>query len=326
MKHTIQWAINLLRNHGYEIRKDTIPENILSTPWSTVCRFLTAKGFVYLKKVPPALALEPQVIKILAETFHADVPFVIANNDQENCFLMEDVGTPLYEFFKQHGFDTALFLQFIQHYSQTQIKTADKIELFLNIGVPDWRLEKLPTLYQSLISQEQLLIDDGLTPEEVKKLQALKPKFTAICDKLAQYKIPNTFCHGDFHDKNILINSNTKKTTLIDLGEVVITHPFFSLLNCMHRIKENYSLSDNQYQSLKEKCLSNWIAFESEKSLSEIFLLIEKCWSIHSVFGEYRLLKSVDQKAYHDLKREGRISRNLQYWIEANNTKERDYD
>jgi aminoglycoside phosphotransferase (APT) family kinase protein len=58
--------------------------------------------------------------------------------------------------------------------------------------------------------------------------------------------IKETFGHADFHDKNILINTHTNQTTLIDLGEVVITHPLFSFHNCLHRAKENFSLSNSQ--------------------------------------------------------------------------------
>ena len=47
------------------------------------------------------------------------------------------------------------------------MKAASKIDLFLKMGVPDWRLEKLPILYQELISNEKLLIEDGLNKNEL---------------------------------------------------------------------------------------------------------------------------------------------------------------
>lgn len=321
MQHIIQWAISLLKNHWYEIREDTTPENVVSTPYSCVMKFSTDQGFVYLKITPPALALESAVIKILHEQCHADVPVIIADNPKEHYFLMKDAGIRLHDFFKKEKFQAELFVDTIQNYTNMQIDTADKITQFLDIGVPDWRPNQLPNLYQALISQENLLLDDGLTKIEIKKLHDLQPKVSEIFDQLSQYNIPETFGHGDFHDKNILINPDTHKTTIIDLGEVVITHPFFSLHNCLHMAKENFLLPDDQYRKLQEACFKNWLAFESPKRLFEIIKIIERCWSIHSVLGEYRLMQSVDPISFKKLKREGRISRNLRYWIEANGTK-----
>ncbi|MBY0545419.1 MAG: aminoglycoside phosphotransferase family protein, partial [Gammaproteobacteria bacterium] len=95
----VQWAIHTLKEKGYRIQ-DTTPEKIQCTPWSEVCRFITDQGIIYLKKVPSALSLESEVIKILHEKFHANVPQIIAENQEQNCFLMLDSGVRLYDFFK----------------------------------------------------------------------------------------------------------------------------------------------------------------------------------------------------------------------------------
>ena len=315
MKHSIEWAIGLLKSHGHDIRENIIPENIISTPYSRVMKFSTDQGFIYLKITPPALALESAVIKILYEQCHADVPVIIADNPKEHCFLMKDAGIRLHDFFKQEKFQTELFVCTILNYTEMQINTTDKITQFLDIGVPDWRLNQLPKLYQALISQEGLLLDDGLTKIEIKKLLELQPKVLEIFDRLSQYNIPETFGHGDFHDKNILINPDTHKTTIIDLGEVVITHPFFSLHNCLHMAKENFAIPDDQYRRLQEACFKNWLQFESSTNLFEILSIIGQCWSIHSVLGEYRLMQSVDPISFQKLKREGRLTRNFRYWL-----------
>jgi hypothetical protein len=311
----ILWAINILNDHGYQIHTSS-PEIIQSTPWSEVYRFKTNQGFVFLKKVPPALFIEPKIINVLHKEFHANVPQIIADNDEQHCFLMHDAGIQLHNYFKEN-FQTDILIQAMQNYTTLQIPIMipDRIELFLNMGVPDWRLEKLPKLYQDLIAHEILLIDDGLSNDELKQLQRLEPKLFSICERLSQYKIKETFGHADFHDKNILINTHTGQTTLIDLGEVVITHPFFSFLNCLHRAKENFSLTDKQYQQLQLACFKPWLALDTEEHLFEILAIIQQCWSIHSVLGEFRLMNSVDQAAFQKLRRQGRLARNLRYWI-----------
>ena len=80
-------------------------------------------------------------------------------------------------------------------------------------------------------------MNDGLSEDEFIILNKLKPKLISICEKLSKYKIKETFGHADFHDKNILIDTANQRTTLIDLGEVVITHPFFSFRNCLYMVK-----------------------------------------------------------------------------------------
>ena len=310
----IQWAIYTLKQDGHQIQQ-AIPELILYTPWSEVSRFVTDQGLVYFKKVPPALFLEANIITMLHEQFHAPVPHIIAANPELHCFLMFDAGIPLQDFFKQ-GFQPEVFIQVVQDYTAMQILTADKIDLFLHMGVPDWRLEQLPKLYQQLIAQEDLLINDGVTKAELKKLRALEPELILLCEQLSHYAIPAALGHCDFHDKNILVNIHTHQTTIIDLGEVAITYPFFSFLNCVHRVKEIFALTDSQYQHLIEACFKHWLTLESRTHLFEILSIIQQCWSIHSVLGEYRLMQSVDRVSFQALKRQGRLAGNLRHWLE----------
>lgn len=314
----ISWAINFLNEHGYLLHAST-PVTVQSNPWSEVYRFATNKGFVFLKITPPALALEPTIINILCKEFNASVPCIIAENKELHCFLMQDAGIRLHDYFKEK-FHGDVFIQAMQDYAALQIRASDRIELFLEMGVPDWRLEKLPKLYQDLyVENEWLLIDDGLNSDELLKLKELESRFIVICEKLSRYQIKETFGHADFHDKNILVNPHTNQTTLIDLGEVVITHPFFSIHNCLHMANENFSLSVSQYKQIQLACLKPWLELEKEENLFEIMDIIQQCWSIHAVLGELRLMHSVDQLAFQALRRQGRLARKMRYWINCNN-------
>jgi aminoglycoside/choline kinase family phosphotransferase len=310
---SIEWAKQTLNDLGYCL-KDSNPEIILETAWSQVYRFQTNRGLVYLKNVPPALSLEIDVIQLLQEQFHAPVPRILAQNQAHHCFLMQDAGFPLHDFFKQE-FNAHVLIDMMQHYTALQLSAADKIDLFFKLGVPDWRLQQLPNLYQQLLSEEELLLRDGLTEQELTLLNNVYPKLISICEQLAQYPIPDTFGHADFHDKNILINPQTHQTTLIDLGEVVITHPFFSFVNCLYRATEHIKLASRQYRELQEACFRNWLALESSAHLFEIIAIIQQCWPIHAVLGEYRLIKSIDPIASKQLCRQGRFSGKLRVWI-----------
>ena len=134
-----------------------MPENIRITPWSHVIRFLTSEGYIYLKHTPDQLALEAHITQILHDQFQAPVPENIAHNEKLHCFFMKDAGKPLREVLKQQ-FDVALLCTAIHQFTAIQIKTADHIHIFLELGVPDWRLNKLPDLYKQMLSQEKDLL------------------------------------------------------------------------------------------------------------------------------------------------------------------------
>lgn len=311
----IQWALAALQSLGYFI-EDSIPETIQDKPWSCVYRFSTSQGSCYLKQVPSALSLEANVIKILQEKFSAAVPVLMAVNAQEHCFLMHDAGITLREFFKQ-GFSGDILTAAIHHHTAMQLATAQHLTLFLDIGVPDWRLANLATLYSNLIEQETLLLDDGLTEAELNQLFKLTPKLISLCEQLSKYPILETLSHCDMHDNNLLIHPQTQRITLIDLGEVAITHPFFSLANILHLAKENYALTASQYHSLQQRAFKPWLDLASEKELLQILSLIQQCWSIHHVLTEYRLITSVDAASFQRLRREGRMANNLRFWLKS---------
>lgn len=227
---------------------------------------------------------------------------------------MKDAGIQWHHYFKL-GFHMDLFIETMQAYSKLQIAVTDRTQMFFDLGVPDWRLEKIPTLYHDLIHQETLLLEDGLNHNDITKLQKLESRLLHLCESLSNYKIKDTFGHADFHDKNILINPNTLQTTIIDLGEVVITHPFFSLHNCLHMAKENFTLTDQQYYQIQVACIKPWLEFESQENLFDIFAIRNQCWSIHAVLGEYRLLNSVKQSDFQKLHRQGRFANKLRFWL-----------
>ncbi len=313
----IAWAEKYLESNGYFL-KNVQPENIQSAPWSNVTCFETTQGAVYLKMTPPALSLEPSVIRILSEEYPDEVPVIIAVNKELNCFLMRDSGIPLRQFF-QAGFQPELLCKAIKNYTAMQLSTADNLNALIEIGVPDWRLEKFPELYKHYIAHEELLISDGLTPNELGKLRRLQSKVTRLCETLSSYKIPATLDHSDFRDNNILIDPETQKITIIDLGETVISHPFFSLINCLRDVQWRYGLkeTDEAYLQLQKACFENWLSFESRERLLEILSYARELWPIHENLAQYRLMMSCDEASFQALNRRGRLTRGLREFIQS---------
>lgn len=311
----IEWALKTLQKLGYSIRNST-PKTILQTPWSRVYRFDTDQGHFYLKQVPPTLSMEIQVIGYLWQMNMASVPTLIADNPEQHCFLMQDAGIQLRAFFTLGFFDANILITAIHSYIAMQRASHDHLSVFLNMGVTDWRLTKIPDCYKILIQQEgELLKADGLTRAEIIHLGELTPKLISLCEQISSYRFPDTFSHSDFNDKNILIHLKTKQITFIDLGEVEITHPLFSLVNMLNQIKDNFALKDDAYQLLQQQVLQPWLDIVSQEQLLKVMSLIQQCWPVHRALTVYRLLTSVDSKSSLRLLGQDRLAKQLRAWL-----------
>jgi hypothetical protein len=288
-----QWGSDCLTSLGYQLN-DNAPEIIQNTPWSYVVRFNTTAGYIYLKHMPEQIALEADIIKILQDKFKARVPKIIANNPELHCFLMVDAGKSLREILWQQ-FNPELLCQAIDQFTLLQLAITEHIDIFLNIGVPDYRLDKLSGLYMELIAQQDLLQAEGLSDTEIIKLEQLLPTITDLSKKLSSYPVTATIVQPDFHDNNILIDNNMTppKITLIDLGEIVISYPLFSELNCLWQLKKHHQLTeqDDKYLIIKEACFKNYRQFfASQQQLAEAVKIAESLRIVYELAYTYRFM------------------------------------
>jgi hypothetical protein len=310
-----QWGYEYLSSHGYTL-KSSQAEEVQDTPWSYVVRFETSSGYIYLKNTPELLSLESKVTQILHNQFHSPVPVVIESNSDLNCFLMKDAGDPLRTLLKKN-FNVDFLCKAIHQFTSIQLAVADQVNIFLDIGVPDWRLDKLPDLYQHLLSKKDLLIADGLSAIEIAELEALLPIVSNLCKKLSTYAIKQTLVQCDFHDNNILIDDKTKNITHIDLGEIVISHPFFSLIGCLRQAKFHHALieQDDTYLRLSDACLKNYRPFETKSNLLEVFSIARKLWFVYEALAQYRLRLACDEARFITVQRHGRLSGQLREFM-----------
>jgi len=286
----IQWGYQYLSNHGY-ILKCERPENVQNTPWSCVVRFVTSKGYIYLKHTPHLLALEANILRMLRD-HSCPVAEIIAHNTKLDCFLMKDAGKPLREILKKQ-FNAELFCNAINQFTFMQLSVADHVNNLIDIGVPDWRLNKLADLFAQLLIQKDLLIEDGLLENEIGQLERLIPTVTHLCNELSGYSIKQSIVQPDFNDNNTLIDES-QNITIIDLGEIVISHPFFSLLNGLQQMEKHHALTNgsNDYLKIMDACLKNYMAFESRENLLNAFELARPLWFIYGALAGHRLIEA----------------------------------
>lgn len=205
----LEWAIECLQKMGYELTSE-FPESIQNTPWSDVSRFKTSVGYIYLKITPKLIAHEPIIIQALHDQCNAPVPEIIANNIDLNCFLMKDAGQHLRPTLK-NNFDIDLACKAIEVFASFQLSTSGHVTELIDVGVPDWRLDKFPRLYRMLLLQRNILKEDGLSEKEIIDLEDLISVVDELSKNVIAYDVHQTIVQPDFNDNNSLIDQKSKK-------------------------------------------------------------------------------------------------------------------
>ena len=105
--------------------------------------------------------------------------------------------------------------------------------MFLDIGVPDWRMQNLHNVYRDFIHDEARLSEWNLTDDERRLIDSSEALFVKMCDELEQLNLPDTLNHSDFHPNAMLLDTGTDEINIIDLGEVTIGNPLLPLSSCL---------------------------------------------------------------------------------------------
>jgi hypothetical protein len=287
----IDWAHKILESDKYT--------QIRSAPWTSIYRFETLDGDVYLKHCIPGLFVEVAVIQQIEKIAPGKVAPIIAINEALHCFLMKDAGVPLRSVIKEK-FDIDLLIQALHQYTDIQIKLSDRIPLLLEMGLPDFRLEHFPSMYHELLNDQHLMQEIGLTADDVKRFASID--LNPICQKIMSYNIKPSFDQSDFQDNNILWDEHSQWLTHIDLGESVISHPFFALHTFlfMAHFCGYYQKNDAIHQQLIETCLFHFRTFETDENLKTVFKLTHLLQPLYYIFSLERLIKLCEKQGLRD--------------------------
>ena len=309
----IAWARDVLEIHSdHDFSKSRF---ILQTPWSSVMQIHTGKEVFYLKQMPDQLALEAKIFQRLRQQFNAPVPEVIAVNENLYSFLMKDAGFVLRGLLKQK-FDVDLLCVGIDQFTKLQLAVSEDIGSLLAIGVPDWRLMRLTELLAELLAQKDLLMLDGLSEQAWIALQSSLPKIDSLCKQLATYPIKDSLCQPDFQDNNMVFDEKTNRITHIDLGEVVISHPFFSLVGCLAQMHKHYQLTikDADFIQIQDACFKRFVSLDDEHKM-DVLQLARSLWPVYDALSQYRLMKACGRDLILQ-SQPGRLTRSLQILLE----------
>ncbi|MBA2649280.1 MAG: phosphotransferase [Legionella sp.] len=289
MEHqqAVKWAKTYLRDMGNQLQGSFIPVRVM--PWSSVYYTATSIGSVYLKQTARPFAIEVVLLPYLINLFPDILPKMVGTNQDLCCFLMRDAGRPLRDYLRAN-YQVGLANKGVAAYVEIQQGATSHIDLLFKLGVPDWCLAVLPSLYLKLLDEEAFLISDGLTRLEIDRLKSLHTRVSELCYQLNQYAIPETIEHGDFHDNNMLV-SYDNQIIINDWGDTIITHPFFSMTSFLNSAFRNHKINNTSRigRNLLDNYLNHWIGYEPKNRLVEAFELVKRLNNIKFAISFYRI-------------------------------------
>lgn len=183
---------------------------IALTPWSSVYAINTQGALYYLKKTPHTFLQEADIILLLKKETRASLPHIIAKNRDLNCFLMADAGRPLHEILNKKN-NESLIRKTVAQFARLQHESIACIDLLFKLGVPDYRLNKIPALYHQMLEERGFLAYFDVSQSDIQQLETMRNTVHKDCDTLSKYHINETLVQPDFNTKNTLFNESTKK-------------------------------------------------------------------------------------------------------------------
>lgn len=288
------WAKTQLNNAGIEQKGEF--ETIRDTPWAEVYRLNTSAGPLYLKQPAEDFDIEAHLVDALSKHFNEGTPQLLAAEPDTGCMLLADSGTPL-----RDQFNVELVIQALSIYAEIQIDLSAQTDALESLGLPDFMTADFRELFELFLTETDYLKACGLSDIEYQKLISYSEKLSQICEEIGQYKVPCcSIDHSDFHDNNILIQEG--EITIIDWGESVVTHPFFSLYSCLFSLNKQHGIAEGSadYVRIRNAYLAHWVKFENKERLLSLFNLVGKIQALKHAFSLYRCVLADEANQMED--------------------------
>jgi hypothetical protein len=246
-------------------------------PWSTVMTVPTERGIYFFKASASAFAHETALTAYLARFRPELFPDLLAVDVDSHWMIMRDAGRPIRHTIRGEK-TVEPWREVMPHYVNLQKDLASRVDELLSLGMMDRRLQKLPAMFENLIADEaSILLDteeDSLTTEEYHRLKQAVPEFERMCQRLADFGIPETIHHDDFHDANIFKRDG--KLTFTDWGESAVTHPFFTLVVMMRSVDNSFGVDYSpEADFVRDMYLEHWTLYGSLDELRSIVKLAQ---------------------------------------------------
>lgn len=283
----IQWGYKQLKSLG-----DLTHKIIKSTPWSFVVKYASDSNVFYLKKVPDMLHYESRLINALKKDFSAPVPSIISFDTDMKCFIMTDSGEPMQShLLSKNRFELIESISYALFDFQKSVSMSHSV--LYEIGVPDFTIARLPSLYREMIEDVDYFITEGLTEKDLLLLNNILFKIESGFSDFHHFEMVDTLIQPDFNLENTVI-SKDGEISFVDLGESVISHPFFAIRNFLNKISRLYGCGyeNESFINITKKILKPYsVYFESEDSCYKDFKRTFYLNQVYSLVYLYRFSK-----------------------------------
>lgn len=239
-------------------------EAVHARPWSAFTRIVTSRGTVYVKVPAPQLRFEARLTEVLAHRHPQIIVRPMAIHQGNGWILSPHVAETLRTRISTLD-DLRRWHPILEQYAQLQIDEARHTDELLALGVPDRRLAALPAQFDALLADHESLRlgrPGGLSLDEHRRLQSLRPRLIEACDRLASFGIPESVAHEEIHDANVLLGDDGVPA-ILDWGDSCVGHPFFSVLVMLRHPAYRLQIeeSDPAIRRLLEVYLDPFTAF-----------------------------------------------------------------
>ena len=249
---------------------------------SCVLSVETTRGVLFFKEIPhyaPLFCDEPRVTTALTDLFAQNMPLVISIDNQHHWMLLADFGKPL-----GNRSSSKMRQEVCRLFAQIQIQSVKYRDRLFAAGCLDRRLDVLKSQIEPLMQDEDALSE--LSSTEVERLNMLVPTLKNLCEKLANYKIPETLVHGDLHLNNVALCEGNY--IFFDWTDGCIAHPFFDLFllsreNNQRSLKMwlDGLLTQKSREREWDQYLSQWKHYESKERLLEAWKIARPLAALH---------------------------------------------
>lgn len=213
----VAWAQARLAERGVALTGR--PEQIRTWNLSSLWRIPWEGGAAWLKVVPAFFAHEGALLTHLTGW---RVPTLLAH-DGARCLLAELEGEDLYEA------TLAQRIAMIDVLVPLQAEQAARVGDLLALWLPDWRDGPLIDAINSVADRAAR----DLSAEDLATLAPFLHGLPARLDRIADYGLPDTLVHGDFHSGNF--RGRGDELTLLDWGDSGVGNPLLDLAAFLDR-------------------------------------------------------------------------------------------
>lgn len=266
------WIHAQLDSAGWQ---PTGPVEVLhQRPWSTFIRLDTTHGPVYFKAPAPPYYEAPLTQALANWRPDCTVP-VLAIDLERGWLLSAEAGITL-RAASPTADQVEHWVKLLPFYVEFQIEMAPRVTELLAFGMYDRRPANLPVLYAELLRADENLrvgLEFGLTPEEYRRLDALRPQLTDWCAELAACGLPDTLTHEELHDANVLVHGD--RYIFTDWADSSVAHPFFTMLVTIRAAAHRLKLAEDgpEMARLRDAYLEPWTRFAPRPQLLAVYHL-----------------------------------------------------